>query len=83
MALIPQHRPVDIMLTCIGDHFTMGPERAAAAVALVKPKQVIPMHYGTFPEVLPGTVEAFQKALPQKKLRSKIQILTINQPQTF
>jgi L-ascorbate metabolism protein UlaG (beta-lactamase superfamily) len=38
----------------IGDHFTMGPEQAAKACELVGLKQVVPMHYGTFP-ALTGT----------------------------
>ena len=29
MALVPQFHKVDVMLACIGDHFTMGPARAA------------------------------------------------------
>lgn len=37
------------MLACIGDRFTMGPERAAEAVKLVEPATVIPMHYATLP----------------------------------
>jgi L-ascorbate metabolism protein UlaG (beta-lactamase superfamily) len=35
----------------IGDRFTMGPEHAARACALIKPEIVIPMHYNTFPPV--------------------------------
>jgi L-ascorbate metabolism protein UlaG (beta-lactamase superfamily) len=42
---------VDVMLAPIGDTFTMGIEDAARAVAFVKPKVVIPMHWGTFPDV--------------------------------
>ncbi len=38
----------------IGDHYTMGPEQAAAACGLLGIKQVVPMHYGTFP-ALTGT----------------------------
>jgi L-ascorbate metabolism protein UlaG (beta-lactamase superfamily) len=38
----------------IGDHFTMGPEQAAKACELLGIRQVVPMHYGTFP-VLTGT----------------------------
>lgn len=83
MALIPKHHPVDVMLTCIGDHFTMGPERAAEAVGLIKPQQVIPMHYGTFPTVLPGTVDAFQAALRKKKLHQKLLPLQRETVQTF
>ena len=38
----------------IGDLFTMGPEQAAVACDLLGVKQVIPMHWGTFP-LLTGT----------------------------
>jgi len=38
----------------IGDFYTMGPEQAAKACELLGVKQVVPMHYGTFP-VLTGT----------------------------
>ena len=38
----------------IGDHYTMGPEQAAKACELLGIKQVVPMHYGTFP-ALTGT----------------------------
>jgi len=38
----------------IGDFYTMGPEQAAVACALLGIKQVVPMHWGTFPE-LTGT----------------------------
>lgn len=63
MALINKfHRP-DLALVCIGGHFTMGPERAAYAVReLIKPKQVIPIHYGTYP-VINRTPEEFKAAL--------------------
>src|SRR5207248_10207141 len=48
MALVARFNKIDAMLVCIGDHFTMGPNRAAEAVKLVKPRIVVPMHYGTF-----------------------------------
>ena len=38
----------------IGDLYTMGPEQAAKACELLGLRQVVPMHYGTFP-VLTGT----------------------------
>jgi L-ascorbate metabolism protein UlaG (beta-lactamase superfamily) len=38
----------------IGDLFTMGPEQAAKACELLGVRQVVPMHYGTFP-ALTGT----------------------------
>src|SRR5436309_14552846 len=48
MALVSRFHRIDIMLVCIGDHFTMGSKRAADAVKLVDPRVAIPMHYGTF-----------------------------------
>jgi L-ascorbate metabolism protein UlaG (beta-lactamase superfamily) len=38
----------------IGDLYTMGPEQAAVACDLLGIRQVVPMHWGTFPE-LTGT----------------------------
>jgi L-ascorbate metabolism protein UlaG (beta-lactamase superfamily) len=40
---------VDVMCLPIGDNYTMGVEDGARAVAFVKPKVAIPMHWGTFP----------------------------------
>jgi L-ascorbate metabolism protein UlaG (beta-lactamase superfamily) len=54
MALIRELYAPDIALLPIGGHFTMAPKEAAYAVQLLKPKVVVPMHYGTFP-VLTGT----------------------------
>jgi L-ascorbate metabolism protein UlaG (beta-lactamase superfamily) len=63
MALINRFFKPDLALVCIGGHFTMGPEHAAFAVReLIRPKQVIPMHYGTFP-VINRTVAEFRTAL--------------------
>ncbi len=44
----------------IGDLFTMSPKEAAYACKLLKPKWVIPMHYGTFPP-LTGTPAELRK----------------------
>lgn len=63
MALIREFYQPDLALVPIGGHFTMGPEAAAYAVSkLINPKQVIPIHYGTFP-VLNRTPAEFKKAL--------------------
>lgn len=69
---------VDYMLACIGGHFTMDPERAALAVKYVKPKTVIPMHYGTFP-VLTGTPDALEKALKKQGVKAKVKTLKIDE----
>src|SRR5213596_4052967 len=78
MALISRFHKIDIMLVCIGDHFTMGPDRAVEAVKLVKPREVIPMHYGTFP-VLTGTPEAFGRELKERKVKAKLRVMKIGE----
>nr|MBO2477990.1 metal-dependent hydrolase [Bacillota bacterium] len=51
MELIGRRHRIDVALLPIGDNYTMGPEDAAYAVELIKPRYVIPMHYGTFPVI--------------------------------
>jgi len=82
MALIGKFAKIDLMLACIGGHFTMDPDRAAEATRLVKPKQVAPMHYGTFP-ALTGTPDAFGKALKKAANGVKLVEIKINQPITL
>ncbi len=63
MALIHEFYMPDLALVPIGGYFTMDPEGAAYAIEnFIKPKQVIPIHYGTFP-VINRTPAEFQKAL--------------------
>jgi L-ascorbate metabolism protein UlaG (beta-lactamase superfamily) len=63
MALIHEFYAPDLALVCIGGYFTMDPQGAAYAVReLIKPKQVLPIHYGTFP-VINRTPAEFKKAL--------------------
>jgi L-ascorbate metabolism protein UlaG (beta-lactamase superfamily) len=78
MANVGKFFKVDYMLACIGDHFTMGPVRAAEATKLVKAKNVIPMHFGTFP-VLTGTPADFGKALKAAGSASKLVEMKIGQ----
>jgi L-ascorbate metabolism protein UlaG (beta-lactamase superfamily) len=40
---------IDVAILPIGDNFTMGPDDALKAVKYLKPKQVIPDHYDTWP----------------------------------
>jgi L-ascorbate metabolism protein UlaG (beta-lactamase superfamily) len=49
MQLIEQLYHPELVFLPIGDLFTMGPQEAAMACCLLKPKKVIPMHSGTFP----------------------------------
>jgi L-ascorbate metabolism protein UlaG (beta-lactamase superfamily) len=51
MAIIGERNSIDVAFVPIGDFFTMGPEDAAYAVELLKPKTVVPIHYNTFPPI--------------------------------
>ena len=53
------HRP-EVAFLPIGDHYTMGPETAARACSMLGVRQVVPMHYGTFP-VLTGTPDRLKQ----------------------
>jgi len=60
MRLIGEMHHPDIAFLPIGDHYTMGPEAAARACSLLGVRQVVPMHYGTFP-LLTGTPERLKQ----------------------
>jgi L-ascorbate metabolism protein UlaG (beta-lactamase superfamily) len=62
MALIAEIYAPEIALLPIGDRYTMSPREAAVATRLLKPKYVVPAHYGTSP-TLTGTPEAFREEL--------------------
>lgn len=59
MRLIRDRFGPDVAFLPIGDRYTMGPEDAALAAEWVGVKTIVPMHYGTFPE-LTGTPEALR-----------------------
>lgn len=75
MALVSLEHPIDYMLVCMGDFYTMGPMRAARAVELVKPGVAIPIHYGTFP-ALTGTPEALEKELKERGLKTELRVMS-------
>lgn len=51
MELIGRRHPIDLAFLPIGDNFTMGIDDAVEAVKLLRPKVVVPIHYGTFPVI--------------------------------
>jgi L-ascorbate metabolism protein UlaG (beta-lactamase superfamily) len=61
----------------VGDHFTMGPDEAAYAGRMLGVKEIIPMHYGTFP-LLTGHPEELEKKLAGSGIR--VRILQRGQP---
>jgi L-ascorbate metabolism protein UlaG (beta-lactamase superfamily) len=74
MALINKFFKPDLALVCIGGHFTMDPEHAAYALReLIRSKQVIPTHYGTFPVInrTPAELKAALGDAPIKVLDVK------------
>jgi L-ascorbate metabolism protein UlaG (beta-lactamase superfamily) len=62
MKLIHELYSPEIACLPIGDHFTMGPRAAALAAEYVGCKTVVPMHYGTFPQ-LTGRPEELRRHL--------------------
>jgi L-ascorbate metabolism protein UlaG (beta-lactamase superfamily) len=65
MRLIGEYYKPDLILMPIGGHFVMDPRDAAYATReMLKPRFVIPIHYGTFP-VLRGTPQEYQQFLGQ------------------
>ncbi|MGH9722457.1 MAG: metal-dependent hydrolase [Bryobacteraceae bacterium] len=49
MQLIAELYRPDLAFLPIGDLYTMSPREASLACRLLKPKKMIPMHFGTFP----------------------------------
>jgi len=65
MRLIGETYTPEIAFLPIGDHYTMDPAAAAKACALLGVRQVVPMHYGTFP-ALTGTPAKLRELLGQR-----------------
>jgi L-ascorbate metabolism protein UlaG (beta-lactamase superfamily) len=63
MQIIREIYGPELAMLPIGDYYTMGPREAAYACKLLRPKAVIPMHWGTFP-VLTGRPAELKKLVP-------------------
>jgi L-ascorbate metabolism protein UlaG (beta-lactamase superfamily) len=77
MKLIGELYQPDIAFLPIGDRFTMGPGTAAMAAKWLGVKQVVPMHYGTFP-LLTGTPDQLEQHLAG----TGIEVLTLKPGET-
>jgi len=82
MKLISDFFKIDVMMACIGGHFTMDPARAALAVEHVRPRQVIPMHFGTY-GLLKGTPDELRKELAKRKLDTQLIIMKPGESRAF
>ena len=80
MALIGELYPPDIALLPIGDHYTMSPREAAVAARMLKPRWIVPAHYGTTP-VFTGTPEMLREEL--KKLDLDIEVVALRPGETL
>jgi L-ascorbate metabolism protein UlaG (beta-lactamase superfamily) len=60
LRLVGEFFSPDLSLLPIGDRYTMGPASAAMAVDFIRPKKVVPIHYGTSPAVS-GDPQEFKK----------------------
>ncbi len=72
MKFIAEYYKPDLVLVPIGGNFTMGPADAAYATReWLKPKMVVPMHYGTNP-LAKGTAPEFVQALGATATQVKV-----------
>ncbi len=78
MELIRELYHPEVAMLPIGSHYVMNPREAALACRMLKPRFVIPMHYGTFP-VLTGTPEELKTLL---KDQPETQVLTMKPGET-
>jgi L-ascorbate metabolism protein UlaG (beta-lactamase superfamily) len=77
MRLIGQIYSPSMAFLPIGDVYTMGPEHAAIACTLLGVKDVVPMHFGTFPE-LTGTPARLRELAP-----AGVRVIEVNPGETF
>jgi len=77
MRLIRELHAPEIAFLPIGDHFTMDPVAAAKACELLGVRQVVPMHYGTFP-LLTGTPDQLRRLVEPMG----VDVLVINPGET-
>ena len=66
MKIIADLYAPELVMLPIGDLYTMSPREAAYACKLLKPKWVIPIHYGTFP-ALTGRPEQLRDLTKRQK----------------
>lgn len=71
MAMIRDLYRPDLAMLPIGGHFTMDPPAAALAVELLGVKDVLPIHWGTFP-ILAGTPSALAEAVKARGLKATV-----------
>ncbi|NLJ33896.1 MAG: metal-dependent hydrolase [Firmicutes bacterium] len=74
MELLGKLYDIDVALLPIGSVYTMDPFQAAAAVELISPQVVFPMHYGTFPALVQDAAE-FSQLVAKRTPHVKVIVL--------
>jgi L-ascorbate metabolism protein UlaG (beta-lactamase superfamily) len=82
MQLIRELYSPELAMLPIGDLYTMDPREAAVACRFLKPKKVLPMHYGTFPP-LTGTPEQLRELLGKHADTKGIEVLAPKPGEAF
>ncbi|MNV89427.1 metal-dependent hydrolase [compost metagenome] len=62
---------IDLAILPIGGHYTMGPEHALIAAKWLGAKQVLPIHYNTFPPIVQDA-DAFVQALGEEGIKGTV-----------
>jgi len=74
MKLIGESTPLKFAVLCIGDNFTMGPDDAVKAAEFVRCKEILGVHYDTFPPI------KIDHALAVEKFRAANKTLHLLRP---
>jgi L-ascorbate metabolism protein UlaG (beta-lactamase superfamily) len=82
MQLIRELYQPELAMLPIGDLYTMDPREAAVACRFLRPKKVVPMHYGTFPP-LTGTPEQLRELLGKHADTKGIEVLAPKPGEAF
>jgi len=71
MKLLGELHSIDLAFLPIGDNFTMGPDDAVLAAKFLRAKEVVPIHYNTFP-IINQDGAAFVKKLEAEGIKGRI-----------
>jgi L-ascorbate metabolism protein UlaG (beta-lactamase superfamily) len=80
MKLIGESTPLKFAVLCIGDNFTMGLDDAVKAAEFIRCKQIVGVHYDTFPPIKIDHTAAKEKFAAAGK---QLHLLRIGESQTF
>ncbi|MFO8059195.1 MAG: metal-dependent hydrolase [Bacillota bacterium] len=74
MSVLGDMYDIDLAMLPIGSVYVMDPVQASFAVQMLRPKKVIPMHYGTFPALV-GDPGEFSRLVAEKTPEVEVCVL--------